>query len=102
MAWHLRLLLSVVGLVPLVSHVLLPVLGFGHLSDSVLDDSEGLSNLIIVHIFFIVKFIGEFEQLVDLSLLVLLCLLFGDGPSWLLSISLVASLAASDGARSLL
>ena len=50
-----------VGLIPLVCHLFFPVGCLCDLVDTVFDDGQGLSHLIILHVLFIVKLIGELE-----------------------------------------
>ena len=67
-------------LISCVSDLLFPVWFFGNLINAVFDNSQGLSHLIILHVLLIVEFVGEFEQLVDFSLLGIFLLLLGHGP----------------------
>ena len=75
-----RLLLSDVGLVPLLSHFLFPVGLLLDLLDAVLDNCKGLSDFKVFHVFLVVEFIGKFKQIVDFGLFVIFELLFSVGP----------------------
>ena len=72
---------SLLHLISRVSDLFFPVRLSGNLIDAVFDDSQGLPHLIILHVLLIVKFVGEFEQLVDLSLFSIFLLTFCHGPS---------------------
>lgn len=74
------LLLSDIGLVPLLCHFLFPVGFLLDLLDTVLDDCERLSHFKVFHVFLVVKFVREFKQIVDFRLFVVFLLLFGVGP----------------------
>lgn len=86
----------VVCLVPIVSHLFLPVWVSSDLSDAVLNDCESLSHLVILHVLLVVKFVGEFEQLVNLCLLILFHLALSLGPGRFLG-ALLALLARDGG-----
>jgi hypothetical protein len=84
-----------VGLVPLSGDIFLPVRVLGNLIDTVLDNSESLSDLVVLHIFFVVQLVGEFKQLIDLSFLVIFDLLSSLCPRGFLSF--LALLAGNRG-----
>ena len=50
-----------IGLIPFIRHLFFPVRCLRDLVDTVFDDGEGLSHLIILHVLFIVKLVGELE-----------------------------------------
>jgi hypothetical protein len=74
------------GLIPLLCDLLLPVLVGLDLFHSVLDDGEGLSNFKIFHELVIIEVVGKLQELVYFCLFVILLLLLGCGPSWLLTL----------------
>jgi len=74
------------SLIPLLCDLFLPVLVGLDLFHSILDDGEGLSNFKIFHELVIVEVISKLEELVYFCLLVILLLLLGCGPSWLLTL----------------
>ena len=76
--------LGLCHLVPLISDILFPVLILFDLVDSVLDDSEGLSDLVVLHVLFIVKVVGKLNKVIDFGLFLVFLLLWGHGPCWLL------------------
>ena len=61
-----------IRLVPLFGDLFFPVGGLSDLVDAVLDDRQGLPDLVVLHILLIVKLICKFEQVIDLGLFVLL------------------------------
>ena len=77
-------LLCSVRFVPLFGDLFFPVGRLSDLIDAVLDDRQGLPDLVVLHILLIVKLVCKFEQVIDLGLFVLLSLLFSHGPSRLL------------------
>jgi len=89
----LRLLL--VGIVPFLSDLFLPVGCLGQLIDSVLNDSEGLAHFVVFHVFLVIKFISEFKQVIDLSLLCIFHLPCSLSPSRLLRASFFALFASN-------
>lgn len=84
-----------VSFIPLIGDLLLPVRLISKLVDSVLDDGEGLSDFIILHVLLVVEFICELKQIVDLCLLRVLSLTFSHGPGGLST--LLAFLAGNRG-----
>lgn len=96
----LRLLAS--RLVPFLGHVVLPVDVLLDLVDAVLNNSERLSHLKVIHVLFIIELISELEQVVNLLLLLLLDILFGECPSRLGGLSLGGSCLARLGLLDLL
>ena len=69
-----------IGLIPFICHLFFPVRRLCDLIDTVFDDGEGLSHLIILHVLFIVKLVRELEEFIDLGLLLIFLLSFGHGP----------------------
>ena len=69
--------------VPFLGHLLLPVLIFLDLINTVLDDLEGKFDLLVLHVLIVVELVGEFEKLINFLLLRFLLLLFSGGPCWL-------------------
>jgi len=55
----LLLLFPFIHLVPLISHLLLPIRFLLNLVDSVLDDCECLSDFEVLHVLLIVQFVGK-------------------------------------------
>lgn len=76
----LDLVLLGLSLVPLVSHLLLPVWLLLDVVDPVLNDSECLSDLEVLHILLIVQLIGKLKQLIDFLFLGVFLLFFGGSP----------------------
>jgi hypothetical protein len=71
---------SLISLVPLISHLFLPVgllLDLGH---TLFDQSQRLSHFEVLHVLLVVQLVGKLQQFVYLSLLFLLGLLFGRSP----------------------
>ena len=77
-------LLGSVRLVPFFGDLFLPVGGLGDLIDAVLDDRQGLSDLVILHILLVVELVCKFEQVIDLGLFIVFRLPSGHSPSRLL------------------
>jgi len=77
-----------VSLVPLLSHFLLPVGFLLDLSDTILNHSQGLTNLEVLHVLLVIEFVRKFQQIVDVSFLLFLLLLRSSGPCWLRSLFL--------------
>lgn len=79
---HVRLgFFLLVSLVPLVSQLLLPVRLLLNFIYSVFYHSKSLSYFKILHIFLIVQFVCEFQQLINLVFFFLFRLLLSDCPS---------------------
>ena len=51
--------------VPLLGHVLLPLLVFSDLLDPVLNNGERLPNLIVLHVLLIIQIVGKLNEVVD-------------------------------------
>ena len=90
--------LLLVGLVPLLGHLLLPVRLLSELIDTVLDDGECLAHLVILHVLLIVKLVSKLKKVIDLSLFSLFELSLGLGPGGLLR-TLLGSFLAGDRGR---
>ena len=86
-------LLGSVCLVPFFGDLFFPVGGLCDLVDAVLDDREGLSDLVVLHVLLVVELVCKFEQVIDFGLFVFFSLLFSHGPSWLLRASFLAFLS---------
>ena len=92
-------LLRSVCLVPFFGDLFFPVGGLRDLVDAVLDDRQGLPDLVVLHILLVVKLVCKFEQVIDLGLFVVLCLLFSHGPRWLRCWTFLALLSFRAGGR---
>jgi hypothetical protein len=57
---ELVVLFFLIGLVPLISHLLLPIRFLLNFVDTVFDHGEGLSDFEVFHILLVVQFIGKF------------------------------------------
>lgn len=68
-------------LVPLLRHLLLPVVVLLDLIDSILDDGQSLSDLIVLHVLFVVQVVCELNQLINLFFFLIFELFLAHGPS---------------------
>ena len=90
-------LLRSVCLVPFFGDLFFPVGGLSDLVDAVLDDCQGLPDLIVLHILLVVELVCKFEQVIDFGFFVFFCLLFSQRPRWLRGWAFLALLSFRAG-----
>ena len=66
---------SFIGLVPFFSNLFFPVRLGSELVHTILNDGERLTNLVVLHIFLIVKFVCELKQVINFSFFIFFHLL---------------------------
>lgn len=69
--------------IPLVNELFFPALLVRNFSDPIFDYCQSLPNLVVLHVLFVVKFVCELKQIINLLLLSVLLHLLRNCPSWL-------------------